>query len=116
MPAPLAPVTCLCAARLGAGLAGRLLGSRRSREVGTVLGLALAALAVPAVITLASLGLEGVLETIPSVALVLGVQFWYGDRGGSYIHWDLPLLLMMIFRPNLTAARPPERLEKTAAA
>lgn len=42
-----------------------------------------------------------------SVALILGVQFWYGSRGGTYIHWYLPLLLMMIFRPNLSNARPP---------
>ena len=43
-----------------------------------------------------------------SVALTLGVQFWYGDRGGTYIHWYLPLLLLMIFRPNLEDVRPPE--------
>lgn len=42
-----------------------------------------------------------------SVALILAVQFWYGNRGGTYIHWYLPLLLLMIFRPNLSNARPP---------
>lgn len=42
-----------------------------------------------------------------SVALILAVQFWYGPRGGTYIHWYLPLLLMMIFRPNLSSVRPP---------
>lgn len=41
-----------------------------------------------------------------SVALILGMQFWYADRGGTYIHWYLPLLLLMIFRPNLQAALP----------
>lgn len=42
-----------------------------------------------------------------SVALILGVQFWYGDRGGAFVHWYLPLLLLMIFRPNLSEVRPP---------
>ena len=42
-----------------------------------------------------------------SVALILGIQFWYADRGGTYIHWYLPLLLLMIFRPNLSSVRPP---------
>lgn len=43
-----------------------------------------------------------------STALVLGVQLWYADRGGTYIHWYLPLLLMTLFRPNLRLNRPPE--------
>ncbi|QDU62317.1 hypothetical protein Pan216_31840 [Planctomycetes bacterium Pan216] len=37
-----------------------------------------------------------------STALILALQFWYADRGGTYIHWYLPLLLLMIFRPNLS--------------
>jgi hypothetical protein len=42
-----------------------------------------------------------------TAAVVIGVQFWYGDQGGVYVLWYLPLLLMMIFRPNLTDRRPP---------
>lgn len=42
-----------------------------------------------------------------SAAILLGVQFWYGDRGGVYVLWYLPLLLMMVFRPNLAAHEPP---------
>lgn len=41
-----------------------------------------------------------------SLTLILGVQFWHPDRGGSYVLWYLPLLLLMIFRPNLSAFRP----------
>ena len=44
-----------------------------------------------------------------SVLMIACLQFWYGDRGGSYIHWYLPLLLLMVFRPNLTSLRPPEQ-------
>jgi hypothetical protein len=42
-----------------------------------------------------------------SAALLVGVQFWHADRGGVYVLWYLPLLLLMVFRPNLTAAEPP---------
>ena len=42
-----------------------------------------------------------------SAAVLIAVQFWYGDRGGVYVLWYLPLLLLMVFRPNLTAAEPP---------
>lgn len=70
--APLALATCVLASRLSTGVAERLLGSRRSRELGAVLGLLVAGLAVPAVLWLGSLGLEGVLETVPTAARVLG--------------------------------------------
>lgn len=36
-----------------------------------------------------------------SAAILIGVQFWYGDRGGVYVLWYLPLLLLLTFRPNL---------------
>jgi hypothetical protein len=38
-----------------------------------------------------------------SAAMMLGVQFWhgYGEGGGMYMAWYLPLLLMTVFRPNL---------------
>lgn len=51
-----------------------------------------------------------------SAAIILGVQFWYADRGGSYVHWYLPLVLLMIFRPNLSTMRAPEPLVKVVAA
>ncbi|MFM8271656.1 MAG: hypothetical protein ACKODX_04895, partial [Gemmata sp.] len=43
-----------------------------------------------------------------SAALLIGIQFWHADRGGLYVLWYLPLLLLMVFRPNLTSAEPPE--------
>jgi hypothetical protein len=42
-----------------------------------------------------------------SAAVLIGIQFWYTDRGGLYILWYLPLLLLLVFRPNLSAAVPP---------
>lgn len=42
-----------------------------------------------------------------SAAVLIGVQFWYADRGGVYVLWYLPLVLLVIFRPNLTGAEPP---------
>jgi hypothetical protein len=38
-----------------------------------------------------------------SAAMMVGVQFWHGwgDGGGMYMAWYLPLLLMTVFRPNL---------------
>jgi hypothetical protein len=42
-----------------------------------------------------------------SAAVLIAIQFWHGDHGGQYVLWYLPLLLLMIFRPNLTAAEPP---------
>ncbi|WP_439622453.1 hypothetical protein [Gemmata sp.] len=42
-----------------------------------------------------------------SAALLIGVQFWHADRGGVYVLWYLPLLVLLVFRPNLSAAEPP---------
>ncbi len=42
-----------------------------------------------------------------SAAMLLSIQFWYADRGGIYVLWFLPLLLLLAFRPNLSAAVPP---------
>jgi hypothetical protein len=42
-----------------------------------------------------------------SSALLVGIQFWYADRGGVHVLWYLPFFLLMVFRPNLTAAQPP---------
>jgi hypothetical protein len=36
-----------------------------------------------------------------SAAVLIGIQFWYADQGGVYVLWYLPLLVLMIFRPNL---------------
>jgi hypothetical protein len=38
-----------------------------------------------------------------SAAMMVGVQFWhgFGDGGGMYMAWYLPLMLMTVFRPNL---------------
>jgi hypothetical protein len=43
-----------------------------------------------------------------SAACLIGLQFWYADRGGVYVLWYLPLLLLVVFRPNLTDRQPPE--------
>lgn len=42
-----------------------------------------------------------------SAAVLIGVQFWHADRGGVYVLWYLPLLLLMVLRPNLTGHEPP---------
>jgi hypothetical protein len=42
-----------------------------------------------------------------TAAVVVGVQFWYADQGGVYVLWYLPLLLILVFRPNLSERRPP---------
>jgi hypothetical protein len=42
-----------------------------------------------------------------SAAALIGMQFWYADQGGVYVLWYLPLLLLMVFRPNLSDRRPP---------
>lgn len=70
--APVAVASCLLHSRVCTELGARMLSSRRSRETSAVLGLLIAVLAVPAVLTLGSLGLEGALEKVPTLAEVLG--------------------------------------------
>lgn len=41
-----------------------------------------------------------------SAAILIGIQLWYSDQGGVYVLWYLPLVLLMIFRPNLSERRP----------
>lgn len=41
-----------------------------------------------------------------SAAVLIGIQFWYADRGGVYVLWYLPLLLLIVFRPNLSDRLP----------
>jgi len=36
-----------------------------------------------------------------TAAIMLGAQFWHPYDGGVFIAWYLPLLLLVIFRPNL---------------
>lgn len=42
-----------------------------------------------------------------TTALLIGIQFWYADQGGMYVLWYLPLMLLMVFRPNLADRTPP---------
>ncbi|MBX9580220.1 MAG: hypothetical protein K2X87_07915 [Gemmataceae bacterium] len=42
-----------------------------------------------------------------SAAVLLGVQLWHPDRGGVYVLWYLPLVLLMVLRPNLSGHEPP---------
>jgi hypothetical protein len=42
-----------------------------------------------------------------SAAVLVGIQFWYPDRGGVYLLWYLPFLLLLVFRPNLSDSQPP---------
>jgi hypothetical protein len=36
-----------------------------------------------------------------SAAVIVGIQLWFADQGGVYVLWYLPLLLLLVFRPNL---------------
>ena len=42
-----------------------------------------------------------------TTAVLIGIQFWYADQGGVYVLWYLPFLLLLVFRPNLSACLPP---------
>jgi hypothetical protein len=48
-----------------------------------------------------------------SAAVLIGIQFWYADQGGVYVLWYLPLLLLLVFRPNLADRRPPVLVAET---
>jgi hypothetical protein len=48
-----------------------------------------------------------------SAAVLIGIQFWYADQGGVYVLWYLPLLLLLVFRPNLEDRRPPVIVPET---
>lgn len=41
-----------------------------------------------------------------TAAVLIGIQFWYADHGGVYVLWYLPLLLLLVFRPNLVDRQP----------
>jgi hypothetical protein len=42
-----------------------------------------------------------------SAALLIGIQFWFADRGGLYVLWYAPLLILMVLRPTATEMVPP---------
>ncbi len=42
-----------------------------------------------------------------SAALIIGVQAWYADAGGTYVLWYLPLLVLLTLRPTLSDRVPP---------
>jgi hypothetical protein len=42
-----------------------------------------------------------------SASVLIGIQFWFANKGGAYILWYLPLLLLLVFRPNLSERIPP---------
>ena len=46
-----------------------------------------------------------------SAAIVVATQFWYPQRGGVYLLWYLPLLLLVVFRPRLSHHAPPAAQE-----
>ena len=48
-----------------------------------------------------------------SAALLLGSQFWYLDDGGALIVLYLPMVLLLIFRPNLSAKFPDPIVQTT---
>lgn len=41
-----------------------------------------------------------------NAAVILALQFWHADCGGAYVLWYLPLLILIVCRPNLTLAEP----------
>jgi hypothetical protein len=41
-----------------------------------------------------------------SAAVLIGIQFWYADQGGVYVLWYLPILMLLVFRPNLSERIP----------
>ncbi|GAC1474402.1 MAG: hypothetical protein NVSMB9_24730 [Isosphaeraceae bacterium] len=41
-----------------------------------------------------------------SAALLVASQFWYLDEGGTLVLLYLPMVILMIFRPNLSTKRP----------
>jgi hypothetical protein len=43
-----------------------------------------------------------------SAGLLIASQFWYLEEGGTMIVLELPLILLMVFRPNLNSKRAPD--------
>ena len=36
-----------------------------------------------------------------TAAVMVAVQFWHGFGGGLFVAWYLPLVLLVVFRPNV---------------
>ncbi|MEC7566075.1 MAG: hypothetical protein VX738_10365, partial [Planctomycetota bacterium] len=36
-----------------------------------------------------------------TAALLLATRFWNGEGGGLFLGWTLPLIILVVFRPNL---------------
>jgi hypothetical protein len=36
-----------------------------------------------------------------TAALLLATRFWNGEGGGLFLGWSLPLIVLVMFRPNL---------------
>lgn len=51
-----------------------------------------------------------------SAAAIIGTQLWYTQKGGVYLLWYVPLLLMVIFRPRLGHLKFMDELEESAVA
>jgi len=51
-----------------------------------------------------------------SAALLVSSQFWYLGAGGTLVLLYLPLVLLMMFRPNLSSKRPALRPRRRARA
>jgi hypothetical protein len=41
-----------------------------------------------------------------AAAVLIGVQFWFADRGGVYVLWYLPLLIVLVLRPGTVDLQP----------
>jgi len=47
-----------------------------------------------------------------SAAALIGIQFWFADRGGVYVLWFAPLLILMMLRPTAAELQPPRDVRK----
>jgi hypothetical protein len=41
-----------------------------------------------------------------SAAIIVATQFWYPQQGGAYLLWYLPLMLIVVFRPQVCHLHP----------
>ena len=47
--------------------------------------------------------------------IMISLQFWYADQGGVYVLWYLPLVILMILRPNCSDLYPMPRSRNSMA-
>ena len=57
-------------------------------------------------VVLDALAVEGRSQQAAPLAVLVAVQFWYLYGGGTLVMLYLPLILLMMFRPNLASKRP----------